>query len=63
MQELEAEPLLRSNPGRFVILPIRFPEVWEMYKKAEASVWTAEEVDLARDMPHWERLKVSGITP
>jgi len=34
---------------RFVILPIQNPVQWEFYKKAVASFWTAEEVDLAAD--------------
>jgi hypothetical protein len=42
-----AEPILQENKQRFVLFPIRHPAVWEMYKKAEASFWTAEEVDLA----------------
>lgn len=56
-EELEQEPLLRANPKRFVILPIKYPEIWAMYKKAEASIWTVSEVDLSRDMSHWETLK------
>jgi len=51
------EPLLRPNPRRFVILPIQYPDIWQMYKKAEASFWTIEEVDLSRDVAHWEALK------
>ena len=38
------EKLLRPNPERFVILPIEYPEIWAMYKKAVASFWTVEEV-------------------
>ena len=34
------EPLLEDNPERFVLFPIKYPEIWEMYKKAEASFWT-----------------------
>ncbi|GJJ76250.1 ribonucleoside-diphosphate reductase subunit M2 [Entomortierella parvispora] len=48
------EPLLRPNPRRFVLFPIKFHEVWQMYKKAEASFWTAEEVDLSKDMHDWD---------
>jgi ribonucleotide reductase beta subunit family protein with ferritin-like domain len=48
------EPLLRANPGRFVLFPIQNGDVWAMYKKAEASFWTAEEVDLAHDHKDWE---------
>ena len=92
------EPLLKENPRRFVILPIEFPDIWQMYKKAEgkklntanfsisfyggialvkdckdwsnyllsrnwslppptASFWTAEEVDLSKDLGDWECLK------
>merc|ERR1712045_209961 len=54
--ELE-EPLLKENPRRFVILPIQYNAIWQMYKKAEASFWTAEEVDLSKDMKDWESLK------
>ncbi len=44
----EVEPLLKENPRRFVILPIQYNSIWQMYKKAEASFWTAEEVDLSK---------------
>ncbi|XP_067144108.1 ribonucleoside-diphosphate reductase subunit M2 B isoform X1 [Centruroides vittatus] len=50
------EPLLRENPRRFVIFPIEYPDIWQMYKKAEASFWTVEEVDLSKDLAHWELL-------
>ncbi|HEY8930158.1 MAG TPA: ribonucleoside-diphosphate reductase small subunit [Mucilaginibacter sp.] len=54
--EQETELLLRENKDRFVILPIKYPAIWEMYKKCEASFWTAEEIDLGDDMKHWESL-------
>merc|ERR1712224_528908 len=38
------------------MFPIKYPAIWEMYKKAEASFWTAEEVDLSSDIKHWEGL-------
>ena len=47
------EPLLKENPRRFVILPIQYDAIWKMYKKAEASFWTAEEVDLSKDILDW----------
>jgi len=52
----ETEILLKENKDRFVILPIKYPAIWEMYKKCEASFWTAEEIDLSDDMKHWENL-------
>lgn len=53
---LHAEPLLEPNKDRFVLFPIKHQEVWEMYKKAEASFWTAEEIDLANDLKDWIKL-------
>jgi len=53
--ELE-EPLLKPNTGRFVLFPIQHKEIWEMYKKHEASFWTAEEIDLSQDTKDWEGL-------
>lgn len=47
------EPLLRENTRRFVLFPIKYHEVWQMYKKAEASFWTAEEIDLSKDISDW----------
>lgn len=52
----ENEVLLKENKDRFVILPINYPRIWEMYKKHEASFWTAEEIDLSDDLKHWENL-------
>ncbi|XP_057644836.1 ribonucleoside-diphosphate reductase subunit M2-like [Chionomys nivalis] len=54
---VEDEPLLRENPRRFVVFPIEYHDIWQMYKKAEASFWTAEELDLSKDIQHWEALK------
>ncbi len=50
------EPILQENPNRFVLFPIQHDEVWQMYKKAEASFWTAEEIDLSQDLKDWENL-------
>lgn len=48
------EPLLQENKDRFVLFPIKHSGIWEMYKKAEASFWTAEEIDLAQDLQDWD---------
>jgi len=50
------EPLLDINPDRFCTFPIKYRDIWDMYKKAEASFWTAEEVDLSEDTKHWASL-------
>lgn len=47
------EILLEENKDRFVLFPIKYPQIWEMYKKSEASFWTAEEVDLSPDLVDW----------
>ncbi|MCP9264970.1 Ribonucleoside-diphosphate reductase subunit M2 B [Dirofilaria immitis] len=50
------EILLTENPNRFVIFPIRFYDIWDFYKKALASFWTVDEVDLSKDYRDWENL-------
>ena len=52
----QEEVLLKENKDRFVILPINYPAIWEMYKKHEASFWTAEEIDLSADQKDWQAL-------
>ncbi|KAI8010344.1 Ribonucleoside-diphosphate reductase small chain A [Camellia lanceoleosa] len=58
-KEEGVEPILMENSQRFCMFPIRYPQVWEMYKKAEASFWTAEEVDLSQDVQQWDSLSDS----
>ncbi|KAI5480584.1 ribonucleoside-diphosphate reductase subunit M2 [Pseudohyphozyma bogoriensis] len=48
------EPLLKETQNRFVLFPIQYQEIWQFYKKAEASFWTAEEMDLSKDMHDWD---------
>jgi ribonucleoside-diphosphate reductase beta chain len=50
------EPILKENKNRFVLFPIRHSDIWEFYKKAEASFWTAEEIDLSQDLTDWNNL-------
>jgi ribonucleoside-diphosphate reductase beta chain len=53
---MKKEILLEENKDRFVLLPIKYSQIWEMYKKHEAGFWTAEEIDLHPDLKDWERL-------
>lgn len=48
------EPILKEDNSRFVLFPIKHHDIWEFYKKAEASFWTAEEIDLTPDIVDWE---------
>lgn len=52
----QLEPMLVENPNRFVLFPLKYHDIWEMYKKSEASFWTAEEIDLAKDRSDWTSL-------
>lgn len=47
------EHILTENPDRFVLFPIKYHRIWEMYKNAEQSFWTAEEIDLSDDLSDW----------
>ena len=48
------EPILQENNNRFVLFPIQHDDIWSFYKRAEASFWTAEEIDLSPDLIDWE---------
>ena len=51
----QVEPILKENPGRFVIFPIQHDDIWKFYKDSEASFWTAEEIDLSGDLDDWNK--------
>ena len=53
---MQQEPILQENNGRFVLFPIQHNDIWQYYKKAEASFWTAEEIDLSQDLSDWKNL-------
>ena len=54
MNQVNNEPILTDNPGRFVLFPIEHDDIWNFYKKSEASFWTAEEIDLSADLVDWK---------
>ena len=47
------EHILEENKSRFVMFPIKYHDIWEKYKTAEHSFWTAEEIDLVQDLTDW----------
>jgi len=57
MKKANNDMLLDEDQNRYVMFPIKDKEIWEMYKRAEASFWRVEEVDLAKDLDHWNRLE------
>ena len=57
MTEIKPKENLFVEPeNRYVLFPIKLEEVFKLYKKALASFWTVEEVDLSKDMNDWEKL-------
>ena len=56
MSRIAVEPLLVEDPNRFVLFPIKHDDIWQFYKKAEASFWTAEEIDLSQDLADWKKM-------
>ena len=53
---MHKDPILQENKNRFVIFPIQHDDIWQWYKKQEASFWTAEEIDLHQDVVDWKKL-------
>src|SRR5210317_163192 len=53
---MQQERTLQENKNRFVIFPIQHSDIWQWYKKQEASFWTAEEIDLHQDVVDWKKL-------
>ena len=51
-----SEPLLAPDDNRFVMFPIKHQDIWEMYKKQIDCFWRPEEIDLSKDITHWDSL-------
>jgi ribonucleoside-diphosphate reductase beta chain len=47
------EPILIPNDNRFVIFPIEHEDIWEFYKNSVDAMWTEKEIDLSKDLDHW----------
>jgi ribonucleoside-diphosphate reductase subunit M2 len=56
MSKIITEPLLAPDDNRFVMFPIRYDDVWQMYKKQVDCFWRPEEIDLSKDLAHWDGL-------
>jgi len=56
MSKNQTEPLLAPDDNRFVMFPIRYNDIWDMYKKQVDCFWRAEEIDLTKDLNHWDSL-------
>lgn len=56
MSKSTNEPILTPDDNRFVMFPIKHDDIWKMYKKQVDCFWRAEEMDLSKDLTHWEGL-------
>ena len=56
MAKIQNEPLLQEDDNRYVMFPIQDQDIWQMYKKQVDCFWRAEEIDLSKDISHWESL-------
>jgi ribonucleoside-diphosphate reductase subunit M2 len=56
MSKNQSEPLLAPDDNRFVMFPIKYQDIWEMYIKQVECFWRPEEIDLTKDLTHWESL-------
>lgn len=50
------EPILESSDERFVLFPLQYADIWDLYKKQVDCFWRAEEVDLSKDLTDWAKL-------
>ncbi|TFK85156.1 putative ribonucleoside-diphosphate reductase small chain B [Polyporus arcularius HHB13444] len=50
------EPILSPELSRFVLFPLKFPDIWAAYKLAQASFWTPAEIDFSYDVQHWNEI-------
>lgn len=57
MSRNQQEPLLAPDDNRFVMFPIKYNDIWEMYKKQIDCFWRAEEIDLSKDLTNWDTLE------
>jgi ribonucleoside-diphosphate reductase subunit M2 len=56
MSKNQTEPLLAPDDNRFVMFPIKYHDIWEMYKKQVDCFWRPEEIDLTKDVTDWDSL-------
>lgn len=56
MSKTSQEILLTPDENRFVMFPIKYDDIWKMYKKQMDCFWRAEEIDLTKDLTNWESL-------
>lgn len=62
MSKNNIEPLLVPDDNRFVMFPIKHQDIWQMYQKQIDCFWRPEEIDLSKDLSHWDGLEADERT-
>jgi len=52
------EPILKPDDSRHVMFPIKYDDIWQMYKRQVDCFWVTQEVDLSKDLIDWAKLTV-----
>lgn len=50
------EDLLKPDDNRFVMFPIKYPDVFDLYKRSIDCFWKVDDVDLSKDVSDWKQL-------
>ena len=58
-ESLNTEQILKPDDNRYVMFPIEHNDIWQMYKRQVDCFWRAEEIDLSKDLTHWESLETN----
>ena len=49
------DPILIPDDDRFVVLPVKYRDLYQIYKSYVACFWTADELDLSKDLGDWAK--------
>ena len=51
------EDILKPDENRFVMFPIKYPDIWNLYLKSVDCFWKHQDIDLSKDLKDWKELK------
>jgi ribonucleoside-diphosphate reductase beta chain len=51
---IKPEPILSSKNSQDTVYPIKYQKIWNNYKLQQSLHWVAEEIDMSKDIIHWE---------
>ena len=56
MSHVVDEPILQETSERYTFFPIKYDDIYQIYKRQVDSFWRPEEVDLSKDLTDWNSL-------